>query len=112
MAGFSAAVADDYKVFDDPETVTFAAVRAATTNYTITNAESADVTSREIASSGGFLQAGDRHYGLGNNQISVSGDKPRPGDHITDSDGVVWEILEATLDSLKISWACLCRKAR
>lgn len=112
MMSFADSIADDYKVTDGAQTVTFTSVGAAGPHdITITNADGHAFGAKEIAASQGFFNYGDKLWLLGNNQIDAAY-KPKPGDRITDASSVVWEILDATLDDFGVSWQCTCRKAR
>lgn len=109
---FADSVANDYKMFDAVETVTYAAVRAAgSTDYSVTHAEPYDHTTEEVVASEGLFSHGDRQWSLGCNQLS--GVVPQAGDKITQSDGTVWVLFAAAVkDSLGITWVCQTRKAR
>lgn len=111
---FANSVANDYKIGDAQETVTFTAKReSGNTNYTITNADGGDLSNRTIAASNGLFQLGDWSFLLGANQITVAADQPREGDIITQAGGTVWVLIQdARLDALGISWNCIVRKAR
>ena len=109
---FADSVADDFKVADASFSATFTAIRSSgSTNYSLTYCNSQDLTTREIAASGGYYQVGDRKFLLPNSQITVAADRPQPGDTVVVS-GVTWKLLDAVLDAFSISWVCTARKAR
>jgi len=58
----------------------------------IADARRTPVTRREMAASGGVYVASDRVWLLPDVQVIY---EPKPADRITDSDGVVWTVLEA-----------------
>jgi hypothetical protein len=111
VGSFANTVANDYKIFDDPQTVTFTAVReSGSTNYTVTHATRADLTSNEVSTGAGDYQMGDQKWTLGANQLV--GVTPQRGDKLTTSDAIVREVLDATLDPLGIAWDVTTRKDR
>lgn len=108
--GFADSVANDYKITDDTETVTFRDV-SASLNITVTYADGHEFSSQEVAAGGGLFGMGDRAWALGCNQIPTT-NQPAPGDTITQANGTVWEILDSRRDDFEISWICTTRKAR
>ena len=101
---------NDYKVVDGTQTVTLTTKPAGTTTV-VTMADSLVYQLDEIANSEGFLQFGDQSWSLADVQL-VTATRPKPGDTIMDSDGVVWEIRSAQQDGLGVCWDCSCRKTR
>jgi hypothetical protein len=109
---FADTCADDFKIVDGTETITFTAVReGGNTDYSVAFADPQDLSKREIESSNGFFQSGDRRWGLGRKLLPDVA--PQRGDRITDAAGVVWKLIgEAVLDALGISWVCTTRRGR
>jgi hypothetical protein len=105
--------ARDYKAVDGAQTVTFVSKGlSGITTLTVNYADAHELTVQEIIAGGGFYQIGDRRWGLGHAEIPDA-NAPRPGDEITDADGVKWEVIEpAVLDDQKVSWFVTTRRAR
>ena len=101
----------DYKVVDGTEAVTYVSVlTAGNTSVSVANADTDELSSREVAGSGGYFQEGDMRYRIWRTQLSVT---PKPGDYLTrTSDSTTWEVLSATLDDLTIAYELVARKAR
>jgi hypothetical protein len=108
---FKDTAANDYKVFDGTETVTYHQL-AGDAAVTVTSADGQEFTAREILFGNGLFRAGDKRWALGANQIPA-GREPKQGSTITDAAGVVWTLTaDATLDDFGISWTCVTTKAR
>lgn len=105
MAGFSAAVADDYKVFDCPEEIVFTAVReSGPRTFRVQYATAHDYSFAEVARARDLLTVGDRQWQLGCNQFP-EGVQPQIGDLIEQTTGERWRLKSnATRDALGISW--------
>ncbi|MEY2874364.1 MAG: hypothetical protein RLZZ373_1735 [Pseudomonadota bacterium] len=103
---FKDAVSQDYKVFDDPQTVVYVAPREFDTEvYTVTFATAEDYSAQEVIASQGFLNSSDKKWNLGRNQFP-EGFKPQAGDKITDENEIDFYVSGKliTLDALRIGW--------
>ena len=103
--------ADDYLVVDNIETVTLTTVRAAiTTNTNCPNTPREEMSTGEIAASGGLYQVGDVIFNLAKTLLPVA---PLEGDKITDTDSLPWHIIGGVkLDNYRLNYRCVCRKDR
>jgi hypothetical protein len=110
---FADSIANDYKVSDGVESVTFTVVRSGTTTaYTVTHADGHDLNANEIAALGGAFGTRHKNWTLGRNQITQAAHYPQPGDTVTDVDSGVWKVLDAVLDDLQRDFSCNCVKGR
>ena len=98
---------NDYLVFDNTESVTHVSIRAAgNLADAIANALRHQVTERDAIASGGVYTTQDVAWNLPAIQAANA---PKPGDTITDSDAVVWTILQVDRATLKTRWRCTSR---
>ena len=107
--------AEDYKVasYDSGVNVTFTSVNgASTTDYPIAGADGAELTARELPQGEGRWQLGDKRWWLARARITEASHYPKPGDHLTDGEGVIWEILDSTQDELGAEFMVTTRRRR
>lgn len=108
-------VAADYKIgaHDAGETVTFTSGQGIhSVAISIPDADGHEFTADEVAASGGMYQLGDKTWVLGRALITDAAHYPRPGDKITDSDGVSWYVKSATLDDLDSAFTVVCHREK
>jgi hypothetical protein len=110
--GYETTCANDYKMVNVTQTVTFYAVRSSTTTYSITSAFADDLNRDELAAIGGFFASDHKHWYLGANQITVAADAPKAGDYLTDEDGVTWHLIGSRFDPLEAVYDCIAKKDR
>jgi hypothetical protein len=99
----------NYKVRVNRETVTLTHVRADTANKqeTVTNAKRRPTSFREQAASGGRYTSRDTTWWLP--EVFVKRGAVKPGDKITDADGVEFTVLESPLVCLNADYKCVSR---
>lgn len=106
------AYADDGKVIDGTETVKYTSVRRATglANMTeeINLASRQNPSWKERAASNAAYVGADLNWSIPsnrlNNLMSGSGERPKPGDYLTDSSDVVWTVIGADSEVLGTTW--------
>jgi hypothetical protein len=104
--------AQDYKVVDGAEDVTFVSKGSPNVTLNLTHCFAEDLTVHELAVSGGFLSMSDKRWYLPAEQIPA-GNAPKTGDSIA-AGGVTFVVIDkgVSLDPLKVCWCCVTRKAR
>src|SRR5262245_41734706 len=101
-----ASTLNDYRVWDNRETVTFRSVtRSGATDYTVTDCLGRNPTFRELAASGGAVRAADKVW-LAPVPTFPAGVDPKPIDQVIDAGGTAWTILPegAQLNTLRTWW--------
>jgi hypothetical protein len=112
MGSLGTSLADDYKLDDNAETITYTSKLASgNTTLTIHFASWSTLSQKEINGSQGFYQMGDRSWLLGAAEFT-GGITPKPGDSFVDASSITWEVLDADLDEYGIAWDVTTRKAR
>lgn len=100
--------AANYKYRTGTETVRLTRVRnVGDMSCTITNAKRRPVGFRQQAESMGVYTARDVNWWLP--KAKTLGDAPKPGDKITDSDRIVWTVLESPLFCQRADYKCVSR---
>lgn len=103
---------EDYLVWENREAVTFRSrTRTGGTDFPITDAKRRAPTYKELAASNGAYTGQDLVWLLPAVLApSASGQHaPKPGDKVTDDDGVIWTALEVALNKLKQTWRLVTR---
>lgn len=110
-ASFGAAIGNDYKVVDSPETVTFA---QGGVSRTVTGAVRYEVSRREVLASGGLLTGQEIVFELpaAAGAWSASVLTPQEGAKITDAGGVAYSVLERQTTAWETIFRCVCKRDR
>jgi hypothetical protein len=104
--GFEAAIANDWTVWDDPEAVTVQSTRNAQQMTDVIRwAARQEVTLEEAGPSAGAYQKAGCVFLLPRKLVSWP---LKPGDLITDGDGVVWTAQKAELAAARLYWRMTC----
>jgi hypothetical protein len=99
----------DYLVWDDPEAVTLTSVRnGGNATAAVANAFRLQLTTRELAASGGAYQALDRVFLVPRAELPA-GWACKVGDKVTDADAVVYNVLNADHQLQRTLWRLVCR---
>ncbi len=114
MGTYRTTAAQDYKVTDGTETVTYTAgvLPGTNTAFTIHFADRHAFTRGEVVASNGLYGFGDEEWAFGCDQFPT-GVAPQAGDTILDADGVTWTVQQgSTRDDLGVSWFVPARQER
>lgn len=107
----AADIADDYEFIDGVEEVTLTPTTPAAAAQPSVKALQRQLTRSEIFFGPQIgISPSDTVFHLWVSTLGVV--VPNPGDTITQSSGVVWEILSLQLQTLQTRWRCICRKQR
>jgi hypothetical protein len=107
--GLLARVANDYTIVDDPEALTYTVVkRTGNVNHAITHGFRAELDARELAASAGVYTGQDQIWFIPRTLVTAAAVAPKLADLITDPDGQVWTVLEASPTGRQY-WRFVCR---
>ena len=113
MSGFADAIALDSRMLDMPQTVTLTQQPAGTTR-TVTDCQRYEISRREVQASEGLFTSQDEVWEVPQATACWSAAvlTPDEGDTITDSDSVVWSIIDVQRTVWDTLFRCVTRRQR
>lgn len=101
----------NHRAWENPEAITFIRHGKLTDDeYAVSIAKRRAPTFKEMAASGGVYTGQDLVWLVPVTLLTAAGlTDVKPADIIRDSDGVLWTVLERSLNTLKSTWRCVTR---
>lgn len=104
MGDLRAAIANDYKIWANRESVALISVaRTRTTQNSLTDCKRRAPSYREQIASGGAVRSDDLVW-LVPTAVLPDGVDPKPADRIREANGTEWTVLAASLNTLRTWW--------